>query len=61
MTAVKRKATGAYACSKAARAGDKNATRWPGYRRTSGMRCVIARAEPATDGAFASLRKAYFP
>ena len=24
-----------------------NATRWPGYGRTSGMRCVIARAEPS--------------
>ncbi|HAI06656.1 MAG TPA: hypothetical protein DCM39_13175 [Pantoea sp.] len=24
-----------------------NAKRWPGNGRTSGMRCVIARAEPA--------------
>jgi len=24
-----------------------NAKRWPGFGRTSGMRCVIARAEPA--------------
>ncbi|NEG67140.1 hypothetical protein GQQ18_11140 [Pantoea agglomerans] len=24
-----------------------NAKRWPGYGRTSGMWCVIARAEPA--------------
>ncbi|KGD79038.1 hypothetical protein ID11_02580 [Pantoea vagans] len=29
-----------------------NATRWPGYGRTSGMRCVIARAEHAMDGGF---------
>ncbi|MGC1068716.1 hypothetical protein WKH16_22560, partial [Pantoea agglomerans] len=26
-----------------------NATRWPGYGRTSGMRCVIARAEHVMD------------
>ena len=29
-----------------------NATRWPVYGRTSGMRCVIARAERAMDGGF---------
>ena len=56
------KARGTYACSKAARAGDKtpgaflnNATRWPGYGCTSGMRRVIARAEPARDGVFLHL------
>ncbi|TXL76881.1 hypothetical protein D9O29_16500 [Pantoea vagans] len=27
-----------------------NAKRWPGYGRTSGMRCVIARAERPIDG-----------
>jgi len=32
-----------------------NATRWPGYGRTSGMRCVIARAAPAKDGVFLRL------
>ena len=29
-----------------------NATRWPGYGRTSGMMCVIARAGHAMDGGF---------
>jgi len=38
-----------------------NATRWPGNGRTTGMRCVIARAELARDSGFASLRKAYAP
>jgi len=38
-----------------------NATRWPGNGRTTGMRCVIARAELSRDGGFASLRKAYAP
>ena len=33
-----------------------NAKRWPGYGCTSGMRCVIARVEPARDGVFAALR-----
>ncbi len=56
------KATGAYAWSKASRAMDKkpgaflnNAKRWPGCGRTSGMRCVIARAAPARDGVFLRL------
>ncbi|MDQ0021083.1 hypothetical protein J2X94_003258 [[Curtobacterium] plantarum] len=34
-----------------------NAKRWPGYGRTSGMRCVIARAEPARDGVFCVFAK----
>lgn len=34
-----------------------NATRWPGYGRTSGMRCVIARAEHARDGVFCVFAK----
>ncbi|KAA5950370.1 hypothetical protein F3I27_05350 [Pantoea sp. Bo_2] len=29
-----------------------NAERWPGNGRTSGMRCVIARAGHARDGGF---------
>ena len=29
-----------------------NAMRWPGHGRTSGMRCVIGRAEHARDGVF---------
>ncbi len=56
------KATGAYDWSKASRAMDKkpgaflnNAKRWPGCGRTSGMRCVIARAAPARDGVFLRL------
>ena len=35
-----------------------NAKRWPGYGRTSGMRCVIARAERPGMAFFASLRRA---
>ncbi|RNA78997.1 hypothetical protein EBO33_02945 [[Curtobacterium] plantarum] len=57
--AQKFKAMGAYACSKASRARDKsgwavlnNAKRRPGYGRTTGMRRVIARAEPAAIGCF---------
>ncbi len=38
-----------------------NATRWPVYGRTSGMRCVIARAEHARDGGFASFRSDRVP
>ncbi|WP_314918647.1 hypothetical protein [Pantoea brenneri] len=34
-----------------------NAKRWPVYGRTSGMRCVIARAEPARDGVFCVFAK----
>jgi len=34
-----------------------NAKRWPVYGRTSGMRCVIARAEHARDGVFCVFAK----
>jgi hypothetical protein len=53
---TKLKAMGAQACSKTLRPRTKtpgaflnNAKRWPGYGRTSGMRCVIVRAEPVRD------------
>ncbi|PHP95413.1 hypothetical protein CBF17_001770 [Pantoea agglomerans] len=48
----KRKASRAMDKIKTSGAFLNNAKRWPGYGRTSGMRCVIAWAERVTDDGF---------